>query len=680
MKILIILACLMIPILYAGAAASQNHKPWVKTVSSKKQGSEVFVFERLIRTPATSYSVAQIVLLKTPFIGAKTIDSVRDFLSKEFALTGLQENKLGLSHRFEGYRSDLRRQVVVYVSWEGSSIKVSSAHYRPMYGRKIALEVELWHRNYHKVDSQTKSYSRIPSVLDLFLSRAHAQSADCSKCSGNPMCLLLCVGASPTTKITTSISPTIGLMGISEITEEISASNKQLLGLNEAAASANNNWTRTNENIEKVNESVHQNVDKIDQRAGEIRDEINNLNTTIEETNQIAERGVVAAEQAMDPKHMSKVAAYTAAGAVMGSTVANLAVAGVKSAIGFLAKWISGDLKRMKQEEIMREFAQAMEFYSKGSDMASKLEAQIDQILASMALYQNFKLDNSDVIENIQRSVVETGFLVKDAYENRCVDDVIKYEKDLLEFQSLSKILSTSANPLTRACADLRDMFTKLAKIEGDLQNARPNLLKAEPTVIAVLARKQNEANKTYAKLQEGKGVEKTAKNKEKQLKKLLKKNEKDTQKLMADVFQDCVDSFDGVNLSQKKTRRYCEDLEASKDGLRLAESFPTLTPSEIKTVNRSFEKKYIALGLQKIKTFEEQREKLAQNFEDESSRHQEETSNLAGRLNFDPEVALNQLSADNKFFEKLMREQAYLFSSGLKEKKLKVEEACSGL
>lgn len=754
-------------ILPAFAGKSTYSQPWVETVSTSVQGNELKVFERIIKTPQSTYSVGQIVMMKTKFEGEKSIQSVREFLKKEFMLNGLQEIKVEDAWRFEGYRADLRRQVVIYVSWEGSYIKVSSAHYRPMYGRKISLEVEIWHRTYHDVDVQKKAYSFIPKFVESLLASAYAQSSDCSKCAGNPMCLMLCSGASASDPTTTSTSgipssssasnPFLMGMDMSALTSQLDETNGQLKNLNATVAVSNQNWANSNQNWEttnqnikdvnasvttqgnqlnttintqadnltstiteqgdqltstintqvdsltstittqgdqfnstinsradQINSTINTQADRIDAQATKLNGELNAFNANMEKSNAIAERGVSVAEKAVNPEHMAKVSAYSAVGAVLGATVANLAVSGIKNIVGFLAKWINGDLKRMKEDQIMKEFSQAMEVYTKSSDMASKLEAQIDQILASMAMYNNFKLDNSDVIQNIQRFVIETGFKIKDAYDDRCVEDIVKYERELVEFQSLAKILSTKVDPLQKVCRDLKDMFAKLALVEGELQNARPNLLKAEPTVIALHARLQNKAVKTFEKLQDGKGVKKTAQNKEKQHKILIKKNIQDTDRLLKDVERDCRDSFSSVKtvVHKKVVTQYCSSLQNPEfeTSFNLKEKFPALSSEQVTTINNSFDQKYVRLGLTKVQAFNKQRHQLTEDFKAETARHHDLTSNLVGRLNLNPEIALDQLSADNRFFEKLMKEQAYLFSSGLKAKKLKVEEACAGI
>ena len=45
-----------------------------------------------------------------------------------------------------------------------------------------------------------------------------------------------------------------------------------------------------------------------------------------------------------------------------------------------------------------------------------------------------------------------------------------------------------------------------------------------------------------------------------------------------------------------------------------------------------------------------------------------------------DPKIALNEMKAINEFVEKLMKEQAYIYSDGMRVKKAQFEEACQSL
>jgi hypothetical protein len=809
--ILLIAACFSFS-LFAQVERTPLLSQWSLVMEGFKDGNQVRSLERKITTPYSRYTVAQVTMMDLSFEGDQSLESTRSFLSKEFKLTGLQEKSLGKSHRFEGYRADLRRQVVVFVSFSEKRIRVSTSFYRPAYGNKIALETELLHRKYHEVNDRT-SFSKYLKLSLPFIESAYA-ATDCALCSGNPTCLMLCQSASPQapttsagnstmslTDITTQLQATnsgvsalsnpTGLLGgateaITNVgtnaTEAISnAGGSVSLSISDAGISASTSINSAGNNVstsidtagtkvstsissagdsvstsinsagdnlsnslntagDKVSTSINSAGDKvnsaidsgstklagaidsagtkastaisdgankvsgsmdklsdtidakadkgiaaIDQTNKRLADLTNSINNSADKVSASAEKANAnwaktneIAEKMADPNHLFKLAAFTAAGAVIGSTVANLAISGVSNAIGFLVKWATGELKTMKQEEILKEFNEAMKVYGDSSQIAKKLEISIDGVLNSMALHDKFKLDNSDIMTHIQKVIIETQFDIDDATKNRCVEDLIGFNQNMVEYQSLAKILSM-ANPQKKMCTDLAEMFRKLAEIEGVLQNARPNLLKAEEALNWQKARSQNKGAKTLAKIREGDLAREVRKTQEKQRRKLYKQNLKDTRELAETLQDDCRDSFKDLSTKPDKNvvRAYCASLLENKEN---AKSVPGLSLEDEAQVLKQFKKKYISLSLDKVSAYDQEREALFESFDKEMDRHEEESMNMVGKLQMDPRIALDEMKAVNQFAENLMKEQAYIYTDGLKAKKAKFDEACHAL
>ncbi|WP_408096848.1 hypothetical protein ACJVC5_17555 [Peredibacter sp. HCB2-198] len=761
-SILSVLLLLLCQISHAGLIDDPLLKKWQVITKGSKAGNTMESYERKIVTPYSQFTVAQMTNMELNFTGPQTIDSVRDFLSKEFRLVGLHEKKLNGATRFEGYRPDINRQVVVFVSFKNKKIKVSSGFYRPAYGRVIALEVELLHRKYHKISDKVSSFP-IFKILNPFIEEAYAQT-DCTKCAGNPMCLLLCRSGNSST------GSLPGGLDLSSIQSELVNANSQLTALNgnlgnfntnigvannnlansnvnwantntqigninntlnnqmngvnanwantnTQIGNLNNNWANTNTQIGNLNTSINTQVGTFNQNYAETNAQLQEANKNIKDFTTMADkradealkesqawramtekesqewralareqsdRGLVVAEKMVDPKHLFKMATYSAAGAVLGASVANLAISGVTTAVSFLYKWATGELKEMKQAELLREFANAMKVYEDTSKISKGLELSIDSALASMALHKKFQLENSEVLANIQKYILETEFQIEDAKKNRCIEELVPLNQKLVEFQSLAKILDM-ADPQKKMCLDLKEMFRKLAEVEGVLQNARPNLLKAEEALNWQLAREQNEGAEILEDIQKGKLAKEVKKTQDKQREELYERNKKDTEKLVEDIVDDCRDSFRVFdhNIKRGNLKKYCESLLTNKEAATpegLYKALPELNDTQRKQIMREFKKKYVQLGIDKVEAYEKQRKELFSDFEKESARHHEEVSNLKDRVQLDPRIALNEMKAINEFVEKLMKEQAYIYSDGMRVKKAQFEEACQSL
>lgn len=713
-------------------------------------GNTIRSIERKITTPYSRYTVASVTMMELNFEGDQSLDSTRSFLQKEYKLTGLQEKKYNNAYRFEGYNETTRRQVVIFVSFSKNKIRVSNAVYRPTYGRTIALEVELIHRKYHNVDDKVSFLKKIKISLP-FIEEAYAQT-DCTKCAGNPMCLLLCRSANSGSNAGTGVLTgggtgssssgfSFGGLSLDGIQQELNNTNSQLNVLNGNISVANSNWGNTNTQIEGANANwantngqiniANQNwantntqIGVFNQNHAKTNEELAKANQNLEQTNKNIEnltnvvdknaqkaleesqawramtekesaewralmkeqsdKGLAIAEKMSNPNHLFKMATYSAAGAVLGASVANLAIQGVTAAVGFLWKWATGELKTMKQEELLKEFAQAMKVYSDSSAISKGLEASIDSVLSNLALHKKFQLENSEVLANIQKYVITTEFEIEDARKNKCVDDLVKLNQKMTEFQSLAKILDM-ADPQKQMCIDLKEMFRKLAEVEGVLQNARPNLLKAEDALNWQKARAQNEGAEIFDDIKKGGLAEDVKKTQDKQREKLYKKNIKDTEELTEEVEDDCKDSFNelSIKMDKKQIKNYCKSLVADKNNSTetgIAKAFPNLSVTQKQALLGKFKKKYIPLGLDKIFVYEKQRETLFADFDKESNRHFEESMNLKGKLQMDPRIALDEMKAINEFTEKLMKEQAYIYTDGMKDKKAQFEEACKSL
>jgi hypothetical protein len=164
----------------------------------------------------------------------------------------------------------------------------------------------------------------------------------------------------------------------------------------------------------------------------------------------------------------------------------------------------------------------------------------------------------------------------------------------------------------------------------------------------------------------------------------LSSRNEIDAIKLYSDIEMDCKDSFKKIphKLKKDQIKMYCEEflklnvVTGEKD-MALFRFFPELPQAHRDLLSLEFQLKYIPQGLDKYRKYETERLTLFSEFDSEIDRHKNEVRNLKDRMDLDPEIALSELEAINKFVEKLMKEQSLLYTKGLRSQKLKIEEVC---
>lgn len=113
-------------------------------------------------------------------------------------------------------------------------------------------------------------------------------------------------------------------------------------------------------------------------------------------------------------------------------------------------------------------------------------------------------------------------------------------------------------------------------------------------------------------------------------------------------------------------------------DDLKPSQAFPQLDPNEKSKVLESFKKKLIYSGIEKHLVYEKQRDELFKSFDTASLEHRQKIDNLKDRLQLEPRIALEEVKSIHGFIEKIMNEQAYLYTNGIKVKKAKFEEACA--
>ncbi|MES2528701.1 MAG: hypothetical protein V4598_16575 [Bdellovibrionota bacterium] len=674
---------------------------WKLSLDAKKDGGKIRTYQRMMNVQGVHYSIAEMTIFEIPSSQKESTTMIPDALKKAMQLEGFSHTKTKDTERYEGWSPKLRRQVVIHLTTTEKQIKVSSAFYRPFYGRNLALEVELFQRLEHNLTDK-KTTSVFHHFFNKIISDAYA-AEDCSRCAGNPSCLLLCRSANSGVSGTNSA---LAGMDLSGIQTELSSSNQQLSALNSSinlgadgianiaaqagnidaninviGTQANQNWANSNQQADQLNQNLANANQNIVSAQASAQIESDQWQQIVEER---SDRALRIGEQMSDPKHVARLSASAAAGAVIGASVANLAVAGIKSAVTFLARWVSGDLARAKDEELVREFNQAMQVYDQSSKLSEELEKRIDNILASMELHARFRLNNSDVLENLQRNIITTGFELEDATACRDADKMIDLNRQLVEYRSLATILDVP-NPLQKMCTDLRESFRKLAEIEGMLQNARPNLLKAEAALNNTRARNQNDAAKAIDRLQDGDLYQDVSRSQDRQRRRLYERNLSDTKKLRHDIEDDCEDSFNRLDQKpeRKAIRDYCKTLVTQDKNLpqfNLGSAFPALPEASRSQLVQSFNRELIPMGIEKHSTYEQQRTQLFADFERETNRHEAAVSSLRDRISIDPEIALRELTSINAFVERIMTEQAYLYTNGLKGKQRKIEEACAGI
>jgi hypothetical protein len=255
--------------------------------------------------------------------------------------------------------------------------------------------------------------------------------------------------------------------------------------LSEAERIANESMDRIDANVDRSLEQADKTTQMVDKNWGE--------------SNRQMERANNLASKLSDPKHALLLAGATAAGAVIGSAVANLAIEGVVSGLGWLIEQITDAKGKQERWKLFRD---AREKWEETAKHARELEGAIDQFLQFNQVINTIKSrlssDNKSkmTIENVianfgreilikqkQRERINTAFLATDdseceaqlAEQLQQMDSLIANMGQVMNQLQSHKNANPNANIFDDRyfCDQLGSMLRNLVDAEGALQRYR---------------------------------------------------------------------------------------------------------------------------------------------------------------------------------------------------------------
>jgi hypothetical protein len=271
-------------------------------------------------------------------------------------------------------------------------------------------------------------------------------------------------------------------------------SNDAISTMNEQGDAANANWSDTNQQISIANQNAENAIKVADKQGTAANANWAETNRVIDKnwdnTNKQIARTNDIAEKMSDPKHMMLLSGATAAGAVFGASLANLAIDGLKLGLDFIIEQITDTKGKAKRWAL---FADARKKWNQTLKHALNLEKSIDNFIGYYDVFKTLKeKDPSANIETIIRH------FSKEAYKAKKIRD--KYETKLAEAETLEcedryaeKLVEQDA--IIDQLESVRDILKKHMKENPDqdifderffcnqLGNMIRNLLDAESTL-----------------------------------------------------------------------------------------------------------------------------------------------------------------------------------------------------
>lgn len=690
---------------------SRQLNDWSLSIDALKGNQGFVTYERVISNSAATYKIADIVAFSYPKTEKLDADAILKTLKKISKLNGLSKMTIQGAIRIEGFDPQINRQVVYFVSNDkkNNRMLVSYATYRDSYGSMIGLETELISRLVHNLTGKKdKKYS----FVNLFISNAYAEDP-CAHCNGNPICLMSCNSQGSSSSAGTS-SAGFGGLDLSSLTQSLDQTNAQLEVLNKNVAVANINWATSNNKWQQTNQNWMDTNDIIDQRSQEAIELAGSESQAWrkmtkkeseawrEMTDEALDRALTLGENLTDPTHLFKMAAASAAGAVVGATAASMAINGAKAIVGFIAKWARGDFKKMKEDQILKEFNDAKKAWYEGSKKLKGLEQTIDQTLRAIELSKKFDLSNPLLIRKLDIKILDYEDRLKaqrqlaSSYEQGSCDrekayaKVLDFKNEITELKTIVQIMN-QADPLIKACKTLKDALRELVEAEGILQRARPNILKAEKLVNKKLFQSQKDAAETMVDLQRKTHAQSVNRGQKHHLNYLAANADFDINVLASNASRDCRKAFRKTGLkkqlSHQDIKKYCATIIGVGDGSlseiqqNLAGYFgDSLTKAQRGLLVHQFNVYNLPQSVAKYGEYVSQKEKLFEEAHLDRKGHKSRIDNMNDLLTLDPEIAAEEIRGMNKFFENIMSEQSLLYTKDLRDKRYEIEEKCAGV
>ncbi len=403
----------MILTIFTSRASEDLLYRWNRSEVKKVEGTSASmqILERFILVGPKSYGIGTLTLTKA-LRDPASLSSIINDIKKESGFTFTRSFNYEGIH-FAEFKWNKGNRIIRYgLSDVGDYRLISISSYRPGYANISGPESATLQVKWHQFEERGgRSTSMI--LFDSLFPKAHAQSIP--GFDMNP--ILNSIGGPAGPSITTpnltggvttfeqnlnvnvtgavDVGGDINVNGLAEPVSELgSIADRSLSSVDQISRDALNQADQISQDAlnqadEMIGDSLseaeriaRENMDRIDQNVDDALDQADRTTQMVDknwsETNKQFEEANRIAAKMTDPKHAFLLAGATAAGAVIGSTVATLAVQGVVKGLDWLIEQIT-DAKG--KEERWRLFREAREKWEETMKNARELETSIDQFL-----------------------------------------------------------------------------------------------------------------------------------------------------------------------------------------------------------------------------------------------------------------------------------------------------------
>lgn len=520
-----------------------NH--WERSpIYKQSQNNEVAHFQTMVRHSTQGndqYVIGSVSMMQIPKRLAFDHQEMLTSLRMGYDTEHWTYQKQGRLHLYEAHWIKGNRIVRLAIHEGKNHIKAITSLYRLGYRDVVAPEAYLI-ENALLRDDKTTALTPSPShLMSLLLSSSWAQSGIPTGFSGLESIL---DSISPSTDLgpqsplvpgsVGSDGSPLSIGGINhslDISGDVDVSGQVDVGLDDRTSGQVDDIqaqiTRTNDEIAATRTTLDQQMTRTNDEIASTRDMVDR---NWSETNKQAARANRTAEKLTDPKHMFLLSGATAAGAVVGGFVANMAIQGLITGVDWMIEQMTGT---KAAAERWRQFQEARRQWETTLDQALTLERSIDQFLLFHETLQTIRerLPESErsklTIEGIIRHF-NIEILMKQR-EKRALEELFQNERNpqcsleladkIAEINDLTTNMSSVVsilgdhkkdNPDTNIfddryfCSQMDHMMRNLLDAESALQRYRLHMINGQAEWRKDLAENVEDLQDVSGRLQTG--------------------------------------------------------------------------------------------------------------------------------------------------------------------------------